>query len=52
MISVSTKCYWGDEVKKDEVGGVYSTYGIKEKRCIEFVFFCAESFRKTSIWKA
>jgi len=40
MISVSTKCSWGDEVKKDEVGGVYSTYGRKEKRCIEYVCLC------------
>jgi len=26
-----TKCYYGDQIKEDEMGGLYSTYGWDEK---------------------
>jgi hypothetical protein len=40
MMSISTLYYWGDKVKKDEVGGVCSTYGREEQRCVKCVCLC------------
>ena len=32
MTSTSTKYYSGDQIKKNEIGGAYSTYGGEERR--------------------